>query len=344
MSDTLTLASRSTDVADARTCGAVELLGRSSAILRVQELLRRAATTEGGVLFVAEPGSDVISIARDLHHLGSSPSSAFVAIDCAIDAIRLDSLLFGTLSNGSSASELEPIGAASRVAAARGGVLFLQNVGDLPASAQARLARVVRDGEALIDGEPVPLSLRLMAGAAPWIDSEVRNRGFRNDLFRRLSSCRIDLPPMRDRAADVPAVAARLLEQACHDSELPVHAFSQAALALLSALSWPGNLAEIQAVVNQVVADIPRDLVEPGGLIQIENLLPALKLDCAPGRFVPTGNLREARLRFERDYIAAVLQHHDWRMAAAAHTLGIQRPNLYRKARQLGITLTRVTE
>ena len=79
-------------------------------------------------------------------------------------------------------------------------------------------------------------------------------------------------------------------------------------------------------------------------VIQIEHLLPALQLDRAPTAFVPAGNLKEARLRFERDYIAAVLQHHGWKMADAAQTLGIQRPNLYRKARQLGIALTRATE
>ena len=79
-------------------------------------------------------------------------------------------------------------------------------------------------------------------------------------------------------------------------------------------------------------------------VIQIEDVLPALNLDRAPVRFTPAGQLREARLRFERDYISAVLQHHGWRMADAAETLGIQRPNLYRKARQLGIPLTRATD
>ena len=79
-------------------------------------------------------------------------------------------------------------------------------------------------------------------------------------------------------------------------------------------------------------------------MIQIEHILPALQLHRAPAPFVPSGNLREARLRFERDYIASVLQHHGWRMAAAAQALGIQRPNLYRKARQLGIPLVAVSE
>ena len=110
------------------------------------------------------------------------------------------------------------------------------------------------------------------------------------------------------------------------------------------ALTWPGNLAELQIVVERAAADAAQDA------IQIEDVLPALKLDTlerlekAPARFVPSGNLRDARLRFERDYIAGVLQHHGWRMGEAAQALGIQRPNLYRKARQLGIPLVRASE
>ena len=115
--------------------------------------------------------------------------------------------------------------------------------------------------------------------------------------------------------------------------------FTQAALALLSALSWPGNLAELRAVVERAAVRAVEE-----GLIQVDHVLPALKLERAQAPFAPAGNLREARLRFERDYIAAVLQHHGWRMAEAANTLGIQRPNLYRKARQLGIPVARLSE
>jgi DNA-binding NtrC family response regulator len=169
------------------------------------------------------------------------------------------------------------------------------------------------------------------------IDSDVRESRFRADLFRRLAVSRIDLPPLRDRLEDVPALGARLLEDLSAAAGLPPRSFTPAALALLAALSWPGNLAELREVVERVMADTGDQV------IQIERLLPALQLDRANTAFVPAGNLRDARLRFERDYIAAVLQHHGWRMADAAQTLGIQRPNLYRKARQLGIPLTRVT-
>jgi DNA-binding NtrC family response regulator len=216
--------------------------------------------------------------------------------------------------------------------------LFLQDVTELPSATQARLTRIARDGEVRVDGEVVPTEVRFVASALPSIDGDVREHRFRADLYRRLAASRIDLPPLRDRLEDVPMLATRLLEDYSSAEGRPPRTFTQAALALLAAHSWPGNLAELRALVERVVAETPDQA------IQIEQLLPVLQLDRATTAFVPVGSLRDARLRFERDYIAAVLQHHGWRMADAAHTLGIQRPNLYRKARQLGIPLARVSE
>jgi DNA-binding NtrC family response regulator len=230
-------------------------------------------------------------------------------------------------------SDLECVSSDSRVAAATGGTLFLQNVTELPAGAQARLARIARDGEVRIEGVSVATSFRLVASACPGVDAEVHAHRFRADLYRCLSAVRIDVPPLRERAEDVPVLAGRLLEEICGARGVKPRTFTRAALALLTALTWPGNLAELRGVIERVVANSRDDV------IQVEHLLPALQLERAPAPFTPSGNLREARLRFERDYIAAVLQHHGWRMGDAARTLGIQRPNLYRKARQLGIPL-----
>jgi len=336
MPDPLTLASRRPAEPIRAAARAVELEGLSLAITRAHELVRRASAAEGGVLIVAEPGVDVASVALELHLRSRQPDAPFIGIDCTRERARLDLLLFGTPSIG--IVDLEAITSDSRVAVARGGTLFLEDVGELPASVQARLARLVRDGEASIDGQPVAVSFRLVGSAPPGIDGDADARRFRMDLYRRLCSCRIDLPPLRDRLEDVPALAIRTLEDLGDAENTVPRSFTQAALVLLSALTWPGNLAELRGVIDRAVAD------GPGEVIQIEHLLPALQLDRTQTVFVPAGNLKEARLRFERDYIAAVLQHHGWKMADAAHTLGIQRPNLYRKARQLGIALTRPAE
>jgi DNA-binding NtrC family response regulator len=316
---------------------ALELVGRSAAIGRAQELVRRAAALDTGVLLVAERGADVGSVARELHARSRPPASPCVAVECgSADAAALERLLFGA-AVGHAPTDLESVSADSRVAAARGGTLFLHDVSDLPAAIQARLARIARDGEVRIDREPAPTNLRFVASAAPSIDADIRDHRFRADLYRRLAASRVDLPPLRERAEDIAPLAERLLEELSAAAGT-TRSFTQAALAVLSALSWPGNLAELRMVVERIVA-LPTD-----STIQVEQVLPALQLDRSMTVFAPAGSLRQARLRFERDYIAAVLQHHGWKVAEAAQTLGIQRPNLYRKARQLGIPVTRMSD
>jgi two-component system, NtrC family, nitrogen regulation response regulator NtrX len=343
--ETIALAGRS-ETASTTSRLARELVGRSVAITRVQELVRRTAAASGGVLLVAHRGGDVESVARDLHARGVRSGGAFQRVECgAADAARLDRLLFGVPAAATPA-DLESVASDSQIASAAAGVLFLQNVTDMPASVQARVARVARDGEVRIDGARTATEIRWIASAAPGIEGDVRSGRFRSDLYRRLAASRIDLPPLRDRPEDVNVLAARLLEDWCEACRCGPRTFTQSALALLSALAWPGNLAELQLVVERAAADAAHDA------IRIEDVLPALQLESldtrdgagSPAPFVPAGNLRDARLGFEREYIAAVLQHHGWRMAEAAKALGIQRPNLYRKARQLGIPLARSSE
>jgi len=318
--------------------GAIELVGRSAVIGRIQELVRRCAALDTGVLIVGERGADTESVAHELHMRSRPGTAPWIPVECSAgDAANLDRALFGAPA-GHAPPDLESVSADSFIAAARGGTLFLQDAGELPAAVQTRLARVFRDGEVRINGEVSPTAFRLTASAATTIDSDVRENRFRADLYKRLAVSRIDLPPLRDRLEDVPALATRLVEDLTSAAGLPPRTFTQAALALLSAINWTGNIGELRGVVERAIGETNDEV------IQIEQLLPALQLDRVNTTFVPSGNLRDARLRFERDYIAAVLQHHGWRMADAAQTLGIQRPNLYRKARQLGIPLTRGSE
>lgn len=314
---------------------AVELVGSSAAISRVDELVRRVAALDASVLLTARRGADVESVARDIHARSPRSAQPFVGVSCGEAAV--ERALFGEPIS-QVPPDLEALSADCRIAAARGGTLFLEDVTELPASVQARLARLVRDGEARIDGEPLPAALRLIVSAAPGIETEVRTNRFRSDVYRRVSALRIDLPPLSERAEDIAPLAVRLLEEACAAGGLPPRLFTPAALALLGAMSWPGNLAELRDAIERTVA------ATSGESIQVEALLPTLRFERAPATFTPDGTLREARQRFEHDYIAAVLEHHGWRMADAAQTLGIQRPNLYRKARQLGIPLARNAE
>jgi len=314
--------------------GAPELVGCSPAIRCVQEVVRRVAALDGGVLLITRRGADAESVAHEIHARSPRAAHAFVSVPCG--AAGVEHALFG--GPVTQAPDLEAVSGDSRLAAARGGTLFLEDAAELPAAVQARLARVTRDGEVRVDGAPVATAMRLIVGATPAIDADVREHRFRTDVYRRVSTLRVELPPLGDRPEDVPAVAVRLLADLSVLRPDGPRAFTQTALALLGAMSWPGNLAELREAVGRAAA------ATDDATIQIEHVLPTLQLDRAPAPFLPAGSLREARQRFEHDYIAAVLQHHGWRMAEAAQTLGIQRPNLYRKARQLGIPLARNPE
>ncbi|HEY7292938.1 MAG TPA: sigma 54-interacting transcriptional regulator [Vicinamibacterales bacterium] len=322
----------------ARSASALELTGSSAAVGRVMELVRRAATLDGAVLITAEQGCGVDPVAREIHARGRHSDGPFVSVMCgALDAAGLDRALFGAQPSTSPA-DLEVVARGSHIAAALGGVLCLHDVTELPASAQARLARIARDGQVRIERVAVETRIRFVASATVSLEREVDSHRFRADLYRRLSMIRIDLPPLRDRHEDIPALATRLLEECGASRGASPQIFTHAALALIGALPWRGNLFELQQSIERVVANVQDDV------IHIEHLVPALRLRNTPDLFAPKGTLRDARLQFEREYIASVLQHHDWHMASAARTLGIQRPNLYRKARQLGIPLTRATD
>ena len=318
-----------------------ELIGRSALARRSRDLARQAAGPATRTLVVAESGLDAGAVAVTIHRLGSGRDEPFVVFDCAAPEGRLGDLLFGQVDGRSLRSEsLEWVAPESRLAEALGGTLFLANVLDLSASAQTRLARLLRDGEARssVSREVVPLDVRLIGGCSPVIDDDIAAGAFRTDLFRRLAAIRIDLPPLRQRPEDV-ALMVRHLSAASVPAQADAAAaprFTSAALGFLAALPWDGNLREMTDLMEALAARGSRDPV------RVEDLVPLIRLS---HRRVPArlGSLREARRQFEREYIAAVLRHHGWKMGEAARALGIQRTNLYRKTRQLGISRAKAT-
>ena len=179
-----------------------------------------------------------------------------------------------------------------------------------------------------VNGRRVALRGRVIGGAPSSVVVEVGEGHFRSDLFRRLSQICIAVPALRERPEDIPALATRIAAE-LRGGDPP--AFTQAALTVLSAPAWPGNLDQLRGVLERVLR------AAPAGAVRQEDVLAHLPMDGAFARVPPQVSLREARRQFEREYIASVLERHRWRMSEAARTLGIERANLYRKTRQLGI-------
>jgi len=306
----------------------LSLAGRSAGAQQARVAFTAAAGSALPVLIVADRGLESDTVARALHER-SRPGTPFVVVDCgAADVQDVDRELFGTRARAEAHADLDAIGSSSVMLRARGGTLYLKQILNLPAATQRRLARILRDREVTAGGRRVAVRARIIGDAPASLAVEVGEGHFRSDLFRRLSQTCIAIPGLRERPEDIPELAVRIAA-ALRGGEAPP--FTQAALTVLSAPAWPGNLDELRVALDRVLRGAP------AGAIRQEDVLAHLPIDSAFARISPQISLRDARRQFEREYIASVLERHRWRMSEAARTLGIERANLYRKTRQLGI-------
>ena len=307
-----------------------ELIGTGPFVQRAADAARQAAGSDENVLIIAEAGFCPEGIARAIHQAGPHASEPFLKVECGDPHVAVVRQLFGSERN--SRAEYETAMAGSALAEAGKGTIFLADVAELPAAVQLRLSRLMRDGEMRVRRSMAPIKFRLIASAPPSLEADVHQHRFRPELYRRLQRLRVDVPPLRDRPGDLPNVIDAVFDEMCRTREVRC-ALAPAARTALSALRWAGNLEELRASLGRLVERCE------GGLIRQEDVLADLQqIETLPRAVVSTlASLREARQAFERDYIASVLEAHGWRMTDAARVLGIERANLYRKTRQLGI-------
>jgi len=316
------------------------LFAQSPAMREALDLARAVAATRSAVVICGEPGTGRSLLARTIHRWsGGDQEAPFVAFDCAgAEAADVERGLFGAVQDrkagGNSAIASLRVGRGGAVMRARGGTLFLEHVVELPARMQGALARLLRDREAAVGERPevVDVEFRAITALGSELDSQVVDGRLREELFERLAQSRIEAPPLRRRREDVPPLAAWLLARLCDSARESPKAFSRSALALLSALPWHGNVEELRTLLGRLVRSVPR------AVIQIDDLLEHTSLDGISTRLEAGVTLKDAKARFERECITAVLRRHHGRVGEAAKALGIQRTNLYRKVRQLNVS------
>jgi DNA-binding NtrC family response regulator len=285
------------------------VFGASPAIREVLALVRRIAPSRCNVLVLGERGTGRESVARAIHAHSPRRDQPFLKIDCSAAA-----------KSGMPAALKEPL--------TPGTTVYLDELNELTASVQREVADLMRRDAS------DPADLRFIAATPPRVDNWAGRGDLRADLVEALSVVRIELPPLRHRTEDIPLLATHFLKEACRRNGIPPKTFSRSALMLLAALPWRGNAAELRALTERLTVLITR------GIVLLEDVLSNVRLERAEALGRSSGTLREARERFERDYVAAVLQHHRGRMGDAARELGIERTNLYRKIKQLNIRWT----
>ena len=310
-----------------------QMVGESPALLAVRELIDKVGPTSARVLITGENGTGKELVARALHESSPRRDRAFVEVNCAaIPSELIESELFGHMKGSFTGAFADRAG---KFEQADGGTLFLDEVGDMSLSAQAKLLRVLQEGVVTRIGgsKSIQVDVRVLAATNKELESEIVEGRFREDLLYRLNVVPIEVPALRERLEDVPALVAHFAGQLAAGAGVPGKTFADEAIARLRSRSWPGNIRELRNAVERALILAPGKLVVAA---DIDRLLPGgegAPLDPARSQTFETFK-QEA----EKSFLAQQLREHDWNVSETARALKMPRSNLYKKIERYGLT------
>jgi two-component system nitrogen regulation response regulator NtrX len=310
-----------------------ELVGSGPAMEEVRALIHRIASTDSRVLVTGESGTGKELVAVAIHALSSRSRGPFVRINCAaIPRDLIESEMFGHEKGSFTGATSQRRG---KFELAHGGTLFLDEVGDLSPEAQAKVLRAIEAGEIerVGGGELIPVDVRIVAATNHDLEAGVKDGSFREDLYFRLHVMPIDIPPLRERKDDVPALVAHFIERFRTRHGLRPPNFTDSAIQALVAYDWPGNVRELGNAVERLMILYPDRLIAAP---EIATVLPRARL-AGPEPIERSGSLSDMLEGYERQLIQSALTTADGNIAEAARRLSTDRPNLYRRMKRLGI-------
>ena len=306
------------------------LVGRSPAMQEVLGLIEKVAPTNATVLLTGESGTGKEVVARLIHAHSAQKDNVFLPINCgAIPETLLESQLFGHTKGAFTGATGSQEGLFQR---ARGGTIFLDEIGEMPLSLQVKLLRVIEEKEVLPLGatNPLKVDVRILAATNRNLKQEVEKGQFREDLYYRLNVIGLSLPPLRDRREDIPLLVEYLVQRNNRELKEAYNGVDNQAMKLLMSLPWRGNVRELDNVLERAM------ILGGGEWISVADL-PRGEASSAPPR-APTGeNLKEAVRAYERSHIENVLNRMDGDKRAAAELLGLSLSSLYRKLEELDV-------
>jgi len=310
-----------------------EIVWTGEAMKTVMAQVDRVAPTETRVCILGETGTGKELIARTLHEKGPRAGGPFVALNCAaIPAELIESELFGHEKGSFTGAAMRHIG---KFEQADHGTLLLDEIGDMPVAMQAKLLRVLEEGEVERIGttKPTRIDVRVVVATHRNLDALVREGKFRQDLFHRVVVFPITLPPLRERREDIPALIAHFANQVCAQNNWRPVGFSDEAVLALKEYSWPGNIRELRNMVERLM------LLNTGDEVGMETVRLVLGQTDISAKIRASGTLAEQVEDFEREVILLELKQSGFHMTNAAKRLGLERSHLYKKAEQLGIDI-----
>lgn len=316
-----------------------EIISQNKTMQEIFQLIKKVAFTTTNVLIMGESGTGKELIARSIHRQGNRRNGPFVAINCAaIPSELMESEMFGHEKGAFTGAHTRTIG---KFEYAHGGTLFLDEVSVLRSDLQAKLLRVLqeREIERIGSNKPIKVDIRVISATNTNLEEAVGQGKFRQDLYYRLNVVPISIPPLRERKEDIPLLAKHFLNKFNTAFNKRILGFTEKALDALTRYHWPGNIRELENLIERIVVLLPGD--EPVDLKDIP-----LEILMNSGQDVEDGEVRKMgliRIRnaIEKKIILNVLQATQWNQTEAARILKINRNTLIQKAKQLGIQLRR---
>jgi two-component system nitrogen regulation response regulator NtrX len=313
-----------------------QMVGESQPLRQVWDAVKRAAPTNATVLLLGESGSGKELVARSIHRNSLRSRDRFVQVNCAaIPEELIESELFGHEKGSFTGATEKQIG---KFEQADRGTIFLDEVGDMSAKTQAKVLRVLQEGEVerLGSARTIKVDVRVIAATNKDLEAEIEKGNFREDLYFRLSVIPIRVPPLRDRPEDIPALVRHFADLFSRDNNRKPQRFTQAALEHMQKARWKGNVRELKNTVERLIIMTPGDVIDASDLRDIIRLeAKASPADNEKERF---GTLREFKESAERTFLVGKLRENNWNISKTAEVIGTPRSNLYKKLEQYGIT------
>jgi two-component system, NtrC family, nitrogen regulation response regulator NtrX len=317
--------------------GKHEIVWKGDAMKRVMAQLERVAASESRVCILGETGTGKELVARTIHEHSPRSGGPFVTLNCAaVPAELIESELFGHEKGSFTGASGRHIG---KFEQADQGTIFLDEIGDMPLHMQAKLLRVLEEGEVeRIGGDkPVTVNVRVIVATHRDLEARVREEKFRQDLFHRVFVFPFILPPLRERRGDIPALVEYFAQQVCAQNGWKPIPFADEAMQALQLHSWPGNVRELRNMVERLMLLATEGQVD---LATVQEALPKTHTGTSVSvTSLASGPLAERVQSFEREVILGELKRTQQNVSLAAKALGLERSHLYKKAEQLGIDL-----
>lgn len=307
------------------------MIGISENIREVFRLIDLVAPTNSSVLIHGESGTGKELVARAIHLNSKRTTKPYVQVNCAaIPDSLFESELFGHKKGSFTGAIEDKEGKFQR---AHNGTLFLDEVGDMTAAAQAKVLRALQDGEIQPVGSTstVKVNVRVLAATNKSLTKEIEAGNFREDLYYRLNVIAIHVPTLRDRPIDIPILAQHFLEQTCNENNIFVEELAPQAIDALMSHDWPGNIRELSNVMEKLA------ILSQGKKILASTVNRALRGHMTETSKVNISSFKDARNDFEKKYILQALRESNWNIPKAADMLQLERTNLYKKMQKHAI-------